>query len=66
MTATPVVIVDLPQTLAGYHLRARVQARWPWATVVLVPRLTNEATTTNSTPEFARRALPKSNGESGA
>jgi hypothetical protein len=65
MTTRPLVIVDLPQTLAGYHLRARVQARWPWATVVLVPMLTNEATV-NSTREFARRALPESNGESEA
>jgi len=66
MTTRPLVIVDLPQTIAGYHLRARVQARWPWATVVLVPRLTDEATAVNSTREFARRALPESNRESEA
>jgi len=30
------IVIYLPNTIAGYYLRARIQARWSWATVVLV------------------------------
>jgi len=48
-----VIIVAVPQTHEGYYLRARIQARWPWATVVLVPKRPKDESVDASTRKIS-------------